>query len=145
VPPCAGWGEDELAHITFRFELYAKGSTEDLYRSTKDDPGLYFRTKDKRHKGKFRRPSLRYTKYTFPYMHNGMLETLRDVVVFYNEGGGENEFVSTKSELIQPLGLSDAEIDDLVAFLESLSGDEAQVEEPDLPAKEGLPAPVVMN
>ena len=145
VPPYAGWEEDELAQITFRFELYAKGSTEEMYRDTKDDPGLYFRSKDKRHKGKFRTPSLRYTQYTYPYMHNGMLETLRDVVVFYNEGGGENEFASTKSELIQPLGLNDDEIDDLVAFLESLSGEEILVEEPDLPVMEALPAPVVMN
>lgn len=145
VPPYAGWEEDELAQITFRFEFYAKGSTEEMYRNTKDDPGLYFRSKDKRHKGKFRTPSLRYTKYTFPYMHNGMLETLRDVVVFYNEGGGENEFAETKSELIQPLGLNDQEIDDLVAFLESLSGDEILIEEPDLPTMEPLPAPVVMN
>ena len=140
VPPYAGWEEDELAQITFRFELYAKGSTQDLYRHTKDDPGLYFRTKDKRHKGKFRTASLRYTKYTYPYMHNGMIETLRDVVEFYNAGGGENEFAETKSPLSQPLGLSDTEIDDLVAFLESLSGDEILIEEPDLPAMEPLPA-----
>ena len=140
VPPYAGWEEDELAQITFRFELYSKGSTEKLYRHTKDDPGLYFRAKDKRHKGKFRTPSLRYTKYTYPYMHNGMLETLRDVVVFYNAGGGENEFSDTKSPLIQPLGLSDSEIDDLIAFLESLSGDEIIIEEPELPAMEPLPA-----
>jgi cytochrome c peroxidase len=33
-------------------------------------------------------------------MHNGMLETLRDVVVFYNEGGGTNEFSANKSPLI---------------------------------------------
>ena len=143
VPPYDGWEEDELAQITFRFELYAKGSTEELYRHTKDDPGLYFRTKDKKHKGKFRTPSLRYTQYTYPYMHNGMLETLRDVVVFYNEGGGENEFAETKSPLIQPLGLSDEEIDDLVAFLESLSGDEIIIEEPDLPEMEPLPASVL--
>ncbi|WP_422367290.1 cytochrome-c peroxidase [Pelagibius sp.] len=140
VPPYAGWEEDELAQITFRFELYAKGSTEELYRNTKDDPGLYFRSKDKRHKGKFRTPSLRYTKYTFPYMHNGMLETLRDVVVFYNEGGGENEFAATKSPLMQPLGLSDSEVDDLVAFLESLSGEEILMDEPELPVMQPLPA-----
>lgn len=140
VPPYSGWEEDELAQITFRFELYAKGSTEELYRNTKDDPGLYFRSKDAQHKGKFRTPSLRYTKYTFPYMHNGMIETLRDVVVFYNEGGGTNEFAKTKSPLIKPLGLSDGEIDDLVAFLESLSGDEILIEEPELPVMEPLPA-----
>ena len=142
VPAYAGWEDDELAQITFRFELYAKGSTEELYRHTKDDPGLYFRSKDKRHKGKFRTPSLRYTKYTYPYMHNGMLETLRDVVEFYNAGGGENEFSETKSPLVHPLGLSDKDIDDLVAFLDSLSGDEILMEEPDLPAMEPLPAAV---
>jgi len=141
VPPYAGWEDDALAQITFRFELYAKGSTEKLYRGTKDDPGLYFRTKDKRHKGKFRTPSLRYTKYTFPYMHNGMIETLRDVVEFYNAGGGENEFAATKSPQIQPLDLSDGEVDDLVAFLESLSGEEILMDEPDLPSMAPLPAP----
>ncbi len=139
VPAYSGWTEDELAQITFRFELYAKGSTQDLYRKTKDDPGLYFRSKDKRHSGKFRTPSLRYTKYTFPYMHNGMLETLRDVVEFYNDGGGANEFAETKSPLMQPLELTETEIDDLVAFLESLSGEEILIDEPDLPAMEPLP------
>ncbi|MEL7346634.1 MAG: cytochrome c peroxidase [Pseudomonadota bacterium] len=144
VPPYDGWETDPLAQITFRFELYAKGSTEELYRNTKDDPGLYFRSKDKNHLGKFRTPSLRYTKYTFPYMHNGMIETLRDVVVFYNEGGGTNEFAATKSDLIKPLGLTEPEIDDLVAFLDSLSGEEILIEQPDIPEMEPLPAPDAM-
>ncbi|MCR9088874.1 MAG: c-type cytochrome [Rhodobacteraceae bacterium] len=139
VPPYDGWEDDPIAQITFRFELYAKGVTEDMYRTTKDDPGLYFRTKQKDDKGKFRVPSLRYTAYTYPYMHNGMLETLRDVVVFYNEGGGENEFAATKSDLIQPLGLSDEEVDDIVAFLGSLSGDEILPEIPEIPVMEPLP------
>ncbi len=139
VPRYSGWEEDEIAQITFRFELFAKGSTEEMYRSTKDDPGLYFRTKQTSDKGKFRVPSLRYTAYTYPYMHNGMLETLRDVVVFYNDGGGENEFSDNKSDLIQPLGLSDGEIDDLVAFLGSLSGDEILIDEPEIPTMQPLP------
>lgn len=139
VPPYDGWEEDEIAQITYRFEMLAKGSNEQLYRNSKDDPGLYFRAKDKNHMGKFRVPSLRYTKYTYPYMHNGMLETLRDVVVFYNEGGGTNDFADTKSPAIQPLGLNDSEIDDLVAFLESLSGDEILIDEPDLPEMQPLP------
>ncbi|MEM9229060.1 MAG: cytochrome c peroxidase [Pseudomonadota bacterium] len=139
VPPYDGWEDDPLAQITFRFELFAKGVTEDKYRSLKDDPGLYFRTKQDADLGKFRVPSLRYTAYTFPYMHNGMIETLRDVVVFYNEGGGENEFSATKSPLIQPLGLTDAEIDDVVAFLESLSGEEILIEEPEPVFMEPLP------
>lgn len=133
VPHYDGWEEDAIAQITFRFQLYSKGLTEELYRSIKDDPGLYFRTKNNMHKGKFRTPSLRYTKYTYPYMHNGMLETLRDVVMFYNVGGGENEFSATKSKKIKPLNLNDNEIDDIVAFLESLSGEEILMNIPDLP------------
>lgn len=140
VPPYDGWETEELAQITFRFELLAKGSTEKMYRSTKDDPGLYFRTKQKADKGKFRTPSLRYTKYTYPYMHNGMLASLRDVVKFYNAGGGKNEFSESKTGLIKPLNLTDPEIDDLVAFLESLSGEEILTEEPELPEMKPLTA-----
>ncbi|MFY2822554.1 cytochrome-c peroxidase [Ruegeria sp. MALMAid1280] len=140
VPAYDGWQDDGLAQVTFRYELYAKGSTEEFYRHTKDDPGFYFRTKEKADKGKFRTPSLRYTLYTEPYMHNGMLETLGDVVEFYNQGGGENEFSANKSQLIQPLGLNDQEKSDLVAFLKSLSGDEILIEEPDLPDYQPLPA-----
>lgn len=139
VPAYTGWEEDPVAQITFRFELYAKGVTEERYRNLKDDPGLYFRTKQEADLGKFRVPSLRYAKYTYPYMHNGMIETLRDVVLFYNQGGGENEFSATKSPLVKPLGLSDAEIDDVVAFLESLSGDEIIITEPDPAFMEPLP------
>lgn len=140
VPPYDGWETDEIAQITFRYELYAKGSTEEMYRTFKDDPGAYFRAKDKSHLGKFRVPSLRYTKYTAPYMHNGMIETLEDVVEFYNQGGGENEFAKTKSELIKPLGLNDDEKADLVAFLESLTGERIVMEEPELPEYDVLPA-----
>ncbi|MEP1328165.1 cytochrome c peroxidase [Pseudophaeobacter sp.] len=145
VPPYSGWEDDEIAQITFRFELYAKGSTEAMYRSTKDDPGLYFRTKETSDKGKFRTPSLRYTAFTYPYMHNGMLESLRDVVEFYNAGGGSNEFAANKSAQIQPLGLTDGEMDDLVAFLESLSGEELIVETPELPEMQPLPASMAAN
>lgn len=143
VPPYDGWEDDPLAQITFRFEIFAKGATQQMYREIKDDPGLNFRAKHKPHMGKFRTPSLRYTIYTYPYMHNGMLETLRDVVEFYNAGGGENEFAATKSEQIKPLGLNDAEIDDIVAFLETLSGEEILIEAPELPEMD--PLPVVQN
>ena len=141
VPPYDGWETDPLAQITFRFELYGKGITEDKYRKYKDDPGLYFRTKETADLGKFRVPSLRYTKYTAPYMHNGMIATLQDVVEFYNSGGGKNEFASTKTKRIKPLGLRKKEKADLLAFLESLSGKRITMEEPDLPPSEPLPAP----
>ncbi len=143
VPAYDGWEDDELAQITFRFELYAKGSTEEKYRKWKDDPGLYFVTKQEADIGKFRVPSLRYTKYTAPYMHNGMLETLEDVVEFYNQGGGTNDWAATKTDLIKPLGLSEKEKADLVAFVESFSGERLTMETPELP--EYAPLPAVTN
>lgn len=142
VPPYDGWETDAMAQITFRFELYAKGLSEAKYRKFKDDPGLHFRTKQLADQGKFRVPSLRYTKYTAPYMHNGMIATLADVVEFYNKGGGTNEFAATKTKLLKPLKLSKSEKADLVAFIESLSGPRIEMEAPELPPSEPLPAPV---
>ncbi len=52
---------------------------------------------------------------------------------FYNQGGGKNEFAKTKTSLVKPLGLSDQEIDDLVAFIESMSGAQILMEFPQLP------------
>ncbi|MTI16013.1 cytochrome-c peroxidase [Rhodobacteraceae bacterium RKSG542] len=143
VPPLDEWDDDGLRQVTFRYELYAKGSTEEMYRKTKDDPGFYFRSKEKADKGKFRTPSLRYTAYTEPYMHNGMLATLEDVVEFYNQGGGTNEFAENKTKLLKPLGLSEEEKADLVNFIKSLSGDEILIDEPELP--EYAPLPTAAN
>lgn len=143
VPPAWIWEEDGMAQVTFRYELYSKGVPERMYRETKDDPGLYFRTKRDTDKGKFRTPSLRYTKYTGPYMHNGAFFSLSEVIDFYDAGGDHNEFAATKSPLIVPIGLSDAEKADLEAFLLSLSGPPIIVDEPELPPMEPLdPQPV---
>ena len=138
VPRHDGWLEDGLKQITFRFELYAKGVTEEDYRTLKDDPGLYFRTKQKRDKGKFRTPSLRYTLYTAPYMHNGAFFGLDEVIDFYNEGGGTNDFAANKTRILKPLGLTDDEKEDLLMFLESFSGEEIVMEAPKLPKYEPL-------
>ncbi|MDP6708394.1 MAG: cytochrome c peroxidase [Alphaproteobacteria bacterium] len=133
VPPAERWETEGLAQITFRYEQYAKGVTEEMYRSIKDDAGLYYRTKEKADIGKFRVPSLRYLVYTAPYMHNGAFFDLSEVVDFYDEGGGKNEFAATKTALLKPLNLSDEEKEDLVAFLESLSGEEIKMKNPKLP------------
>jgi len=139
VPPAGRWEEDGLAQVTFRYEQYAKGVTEEMYRTIKDDAGLYYRTKQKSDKGKFRTPPLRYVVYTPPYMHNGAFWDLKEVVEFYNAGGGDNEFAANKTSLIKPLGLSDAEVDDLVAFLGAMSGPEIEIEAPELPPYAPLP------
>ena len=58
------------------------------------------------------------------YMHDGAFGTLREVIEFYNQGGIENELLSP---LIKPLGLSSLEIDQLAAFLRSLTGDNVDI------------------
>jgi len=68
----------------------------------------------------FMTPTLRELKYTAPYMHNGMLATLDDVINFYNRGGGIDP---NKDRLLKPLHLSKKQKKDLKAFLLSLSGD----------------------
>lgn len=143
VPTNKRWESEALAQITFRYELYAKGSNEKMYRETKADPGVYFRGKIKSMKGKFRTPSLRYTKYTAPYMHNGTLATLADVVDFYDRGGVAADgrttgFPKTKSPLIKPLGLTPAEKTDLLAFLDAFSGERILMDYPALPPYERL-------
>ena len=143
VPANLRWESDPLAQITFRYELYAKGSNEEMYRTTKADPGIYFRGKRKEMKGKFRTPSLRYTKYTAPYMHNGTLATLSDVVDFYNAGGiaadgRTTSFPETKSSLIKPLGLTNKEKADLLAFIDAFSGEKITMDYPQIPPYERL-------
>lgn len=93
------------------------------------DDGRYEVTKKEEDKGKFRTPGLRGVAHTGPYMHDGSLKTLKEVIEFYNEGGGSDP---NKSDLIQPLNLTDKEIDYLVAFLESMSGEVPQVETPEM-------------
>ncbi|HZX97839.1 MAG TPA: cytochrome c peroxidase [Myxococcales bacterium] len=73
-------------------------------------------------RGAFKTPGLRGVLRTAPYMHTGGFATLRDVVVFYRDGGGASGFSGTKDVTMQPLVLSDADVDDMVAFLGSLSG-----------------------
>lgn len=123
--------QDPVQQITVRWENYAKGVTQEIYESGPGDLGLYYVTKRPTDKHKFRVPSLRELTYTAPYMHNGAFRTLAEVVDFYDAGGGE---VQNKTPILEPLGLTDAEKADLVAFLQSLSSDEPLlVEVPKLP------------
>ena len=84
--------------------------------------------------GSFKTSTLRNIAVTAPFMHDGSLATLRDVVVHYNNGGvtkeGDpvNDFLSGG---IRPLNLKDQQIDDLVAFMEALTSPEfAKAAEP---------------
>jgi cytochrome c peroxidase len=72
--------------------------------------------------GRFRIKGLRNVALTAPYMHAGQLATLDDVVHFYNGGGDDSGFNGTRDRQLQPLGLSETQLSDLVQFLESLTG-----------------------
>ncbi len=77
--------------------------------------------------GAFKTPTLRNIAKTAPYMHDGSIETLRDVVTHYNNGGVTNEGDPVNAFIsggIQPLDLTDEQIDDLVAFMEALTSPE---------------------
>jgi cytochrome c peroxidase len=84
------------------------------------DVGRYAVTKDPRDWGAFKTPTLREIEHTAPYMHDGSLKTLEEVVEFYDKGGIKNKNLDEK---IKPLHLTYQDKKDLVAFLKALSGE----------------------
>jgi cytochrome c peroxidase len=102
--------------------------------------GLFELTGDMFDKGSFRPQSLRNVALTAPYMHDGSIATLREVVQHYVNGGrliesgpyaGDGRRNPFKSGLVRPFVATDDEIDAVVAFLESLT-DYALLENPEL-------------
>ena len=85
-----------------------------------NDLGRYEITLDPDDRWRYRTPSLRNVALSAPYMHDGSLATLVDVVNFYDNGGVPNPLLDAR---IRPLDLSEEEKQALVAFLESLTGD----------------------
>jgi len=83
------------------------------------DLGRYEQTKVEADKGAFRTPTLRNVALTAPYMHDGSLKTLKDVVDFYAGGGTSNPQLDGE---IHELKLSGQDRADLVTFLEALTG-----------------------
>lgn len=84
------------------------------------DLGRYTQTKMDADKGAFKTPSLRNVAESAPYMHDGKLKTLDDVVQFYAGGGNSNPYLDKE---MKPLNLSARDRADLVEFLKSLSGE----------------------
>lgn len=90
-----------------------------ISETKENDLGRYEVTQNPDDRWKYKTPGLRNINLTAPYMHNGSLSTLKDVVRFYNQGGVKNENLDG---LIKPLGLTEKEIADLVEFLKALTG-----------------------
>ncbi len=84
-----------------------------------NDLGRYEVTNQPVDRWKFKTPSLRNVALTAPYMHDGSLTSLREVVSFYNKGGVKNQLLSP---LIRPLNLKAQEQESLVSFLKTLTG-----------------------
>jgi cytochrome c peroxidase len=82
------------------------------------DLGRFDTTKHEGDRGRFKTPTLRGVAMTAPYMHDGSLKTLEEVVDFYNRGGGKNKNVDPA---LEPLKLSPNDVRDLVALLKALS------------------------
>jgi cytochrome c peroxidase len=111
---------DELAcsscHSGFLFTNQSKQNIGlyDVYQ----DEGLARLTSNPDDIGKFKVPTLRNIEVTAPYMHNGSLATLEEVVEHFNTGGVGH---ANQSDLVKPLNLNEQEKQDLVNFLKSLT------------------------
>lgn len=94
------------------------------------DVGRYDVTKKKQDMGVFRTPTLRNAAMTAPYMHDGSVKTLMEVISIYDRGGVPNPNLDHG---IKPLRLSGTEKADLVAFMKALTGKPVMVKPPILP------------
>lgn len=94
------------------------------------DLGRYTVTHAKKDWGAFKTPTLRNVAVTYPYLHDGSEESLLDVVRFYDRGGIPNKNLDP---LMMPLKLTAREQQDLVAFLEALTGQYPVMAAPPLP------------
>lgn len=91
-------------------------------RDGKKSKWLYYLHQTSEDHGQFKTPTLRNIALTPPYMHGGHFETLKEVVHFYSLLN-EQVQIGHREDMLIPLGLTDAEEDDVVAFLKSLTGE----------------------
>lgn len=94
------------------------------------DLGRFEVTGEEKDKGAFKTPTIRNVELTAPYMHDGSLKTLEEVVQHYNKGGTPNPWLSDK---IKKLDLTDQEVADLVAFMKACTGEFPPIEHGRLP------------
>ncbi len=116
------------AEVAQRFlQAKRKGANVDvtvLTRANVSELGRFAVTENFTEVGAFKTPTLRNVELTGPYMHDGSLETLEDVVEFYNNGGRLKETDPLSGFLsggIRPLGLDEGEKRDLVEFMKALT------------------------
>lgn len=106
-------------HSGFNFTNYSYQNIG-LYTNYRDSGRMRI-TLNEEDRGSFVVPSLRNIELTAPYMHNGSIKTLKEVIDFFDSGGHINP---NKSNLVRKLHLNESEKIDLVNFLKSLTDDD---------------------
>jgi cytochrome c peroxidase len=105
-------------------EVLGVPSTADKKKAQLDsDSGRYLITQSPVHLFSFKTPGLRNVALTAPYMHNGVFNTLEEVVDFYNHGGGQGLGIAPPNQTLpfEKLSLTKKEKKDLVAFMKTLT------------------------
>lgn len=113
---CHTVGERSALFTDGKFHNTGEGATDAGF----DDVGRYHETKVATDQGAFKTPTLRNITQTAPYMHDGSLKTLKDVVDFYAGQGNSNPYLDPAMRSIH---LTGRDRSDLVEFLESLTGE----------------------
>jgi len=110
----------DICHLGFNF---TDGSYVNIgigMDKAKPDLGLFVVSKKEEDKGAFKTPTLREVAHHSPYMHDGSIKTLEDVIEHYDKGGIKNTWLDQR---MKPLKLSAQDKKDLVEFLKALSGE----------------------
>jgi cytochrome c peroxidase len=126
VPENLEQEKDPRVAATRRF--VAKVYHYEDFRNLTEDPGRYLITKDKKDWKAFKTPTVWEISKTGPYMHNGIFQTLDEVIEFFDQGGGKG------NTALKPLNLSAEEKRQLKTFLvEALTGEETAFLYPKVP------------
>ena len=93
-----------------------------------EDPGQYFPYEVEEKRSFFKTSTVRNIQLTGPYMHNGVYETLEEVMDFYNVGGGQGMGLEVPYQTLpsDSLKLSDQESKAIIAFMQTLTDEEFQ-------------------
>ena len=115
VPP--GFRESEIEAIGVPV------AADTINATISPDLGRYYVFKTEKRKHFFKTPTIRNSSKTAPFMHNGVYTDLKSVVDFYNRGGGIGIGIALENQTLppDPLGLTEAEQEDLVAFMHALT------------------------
>lgn len=113
-PPSFFYQESEV--------LGVPADTNKAHPQHDSDLGRFTTTQQSFHRFAFKTPTLRNITLTGPYMHNGVFATLNQVMEFYNNGGGKGLHIAPSNQTLpfDKLGLSTAEINNIISFMQTL-------------------------